>query len=381
MLNQPLMDLLQDILPESDWQVANEDRPAQVIMVTESGATPLSAPNGREDQMKVQVVSWGEVYKGRCPVCERAGSNKKRLFLSHVSGQFVSLGNKQARAGIIYVCHNEHCRVPEITAAALRMARLPSLSIEGNAVSSDVPYQVLSDACVLPKKYALVNDPGMPEQFREYLQDRGFDLEELARTYRVGYAPKDSTWFKPTPSQALNGIEESVTYQDRIVIPIICQRMLVGFQARRIDGEEKYKYLNKPNGLSKSSLLYNLDTALLRREVCVCEGVTDVWKVGDRGVATFGREPSAWQRWALATGWRGDGMGILIPDRNDPKAGPAAADLRRYLVEQDAFPRGCHILELAEGTDPGSYPAEELREYVEQFIAYYDAEEGIDAAE
>jgi len=374
MLNPDLLHLLEDLIPDGDWAVLNEDRPATVCVSDNTPVTPLSGNAGRA-QSRVTVAGWGEVYKGRCPVCERPNSRKKRLFVSHISGQFVSAGDIQARTGLVYVCHNEHCRVPELDKNALLIARLPELGINATPSLSSVPYQVLSESCTLPRAYKRVNDPETPDNIREYLIGRGFDLEELATDYLVGWARKDEVWFKASPAQKANGIEDSVTYSDRVVIPIICQGMLAGFQARSIDDDPKYKYLNKPNGLSKSSLLYNLDRAILRKEVCVCEGVTDVWKVGDRGVATFGRNPSEWQLWALSVGWKSDGMGILIPDANDPLAADVARESQRYLVEKEAFPRGCHILELAEGTDPGAYPAETLRTYIEETIAYYDSQQ------
>lgn len=361
MLNRPLYDLLCGVLPDP-IKVIHENTPAVVRVQPAVARSPLedAAP-------EIEVQRWGEVYRTNCPRCR---DKHQRLFISHCSGQTFVQDDIPYRLGWVYVCHNEHCGLRELH--SLDIGGLPALAEADSPVLS-LSHIVLQESCKLPKKYIYVDDPDMPDQFKTYLVDRGFDLVELASTYKVGYACAGDTWFEPTPKQKADGIFSRTAKEDRIIIPILNRRQLCGFQARRIDDIKEYKYLNQPDGLQKSQMLYNLDTALMQKEVCIVEGVTDVWKVGVRGVGTFGRDASEWQRWALSMGWKFDGMGLIIPDRNDPLAGPAADDLKAFLDAKEAFPRGCHILELAPGTDPGAYAAKDIREFIEGSIQYYDA--------
>ena len=73
-----------------------------------------------------------------------------------------------------------------------------------------------------------------------------------------------------------------------------------GWQARELSGTSNIKYYSN-EGWSKTRTVYNLAQASKTPDMCVlCEGVTDVWRVGERGVAIFGKSLSKTQADILA---------------------------------------------------------------------------------
>ena len=83
-----------------------------------------------------------------------------------------------------------------------------------------------------------------------------------------------------------------ILFEDRLLIPVIAGNVLVGWQLRRLVDlpKDPYKYLN--SDMKKSAVLYNMDNAKFCRDIVICEGVTDVWRVGRNAVALFGKHCS-----------------------------------------------------------------------------------------
>lgn len=80
-------------------------------------------------------------------------------------------------------------------------------------------------------------------------------------------------------------------YRYRVIIPVFQDDRLVTFTARAIDKEQEPRYLHNPNENSVVHIkgtIYNLDLAT--KHTIICEGPTDVWRMGTSSVATFGTQ-------------------------------------------------------------------------------------------
>lgn len=112
-----------------------------------------------------------------------------------------------------------------------------------------------------------------PGIFRNYFQERSFDLDELAKRYDL-YACY---------------LSSDVKFKYRVIIPVYQNYELVTYIGRDVTHSAQVKYQNCP--VEKSILpikdcLYNIDS--VRDKAIVVEGVTDVWRLGDGAIATFG---------------------------------------------------------------------------------------------
>jgi hypothetical protein len=146
-----------------------------------------------------------------------------------------------------------------------------------------------------------------------YLRSRGYDTNWLGRELRVGYCPVANPEF-PMAS-------------DRIIIPIWFKGQPVGWQARYIgddvpEGLPKYFSMS---GMRKTEVLYNLDVAKNYPFCVICEGCTDVWRVGPAAVALLGKSLSAIQKHLLTTTW-GHGAVIVLLDGDAPVDGQRIYD-------------------------------------------------------
>lgn len=107
---------------------------------------------------------------------------------------------------------------------------------------------------------------------RKYLRKRRFDDEELEKLW------------------GLQGIGMAPRLPWRIVIPIHHKGFVVSWTSRKIsDRAGRTRYTSaKPTqeAMSARELLYGEDYA--RQSIIICEGPTDVWRIGPGAVATLG---------------------------------------------------------------------------------------------
>jgi hypothetical protein len=168
-----------------------------------------------------------------------------------------------------------------------------------------------------------------------YLVDRRFDVAELARLWNVRHV---SGWSQ-TPAA------------NRIVIPIYRPTrlfdlagatnplMLAGWQARFV-GEPAPsipKYLF-PSNFQKARVLYGLPEAVRSTgPVYLCEGPTDVWRIGPGAVAPFGKQLSRDQLLLLVHHFSGRPVVVLFDDGASEDAERVFRDLRnaRSIGEGD----------------------------------------------
>ena len=105
-----------------------------------------------------------------------------------------------------------------------------------------------------------------------FLQDRYFDPIYLIDKYKIKFCGPVGD------------------YRLRIIVPVYDRGKCISFTARDATGYNSTPYLNCPNDKSVMDIrdtVYNLDHAT-SPDVIIVEGVTDVWRIGDNSVATFG---------------------------------------------------------------------------------------------
>ena len=136
---------------------------------------------------------------------------------------------------------------------------------------------------------------------------------------------------------------------------------------RRATGEFYSKYYI-PRGAKKNWALYNLDNAEKFSEVAIVEGVTDVWRIGDNAVATFGKQLSPAQKKTLRDRFRGKRL-VFVPDMNDPQTVAIAEAQRIELLSSGSF-SAVEISCIESGKDPGSLriPQGQIWNYLNKHI-------------
>lgn len=75
----------------------------------------------------------------------------------------------------------------------------------------------------------------------------------------------------------------------RIIIPIYIDHRLVAWVGRDVTGKSDIPYKNsriEESIIDPKHCLYNIDT--VKKVILIVEGVTDVWRIGDGAVCTFG---------------------------------------------------------------------------------------------
>ena len=112
---------------------------------------------------------------------------------------------------------------------------------------------------------------------REYLDHRGFDVEEMI--YKG--------W----------GYGTSGDYFGYIIIPFYAGGKLIYYNARKFMGAgPKYKNPKIEDfGLGKSLIMYNMDALALYSMIYVMEGAINAETLGDEGIATGGKKISHYQ--------------------------------------------------------------------------------------
>uniref|UniRef100_A0A6M3LI92 Putative DNA primase n=1 Tax=viral metagenome TaxID=1070528 RepID=A0A6M3LI92_9ZZZZ len=116
-------------------------------------------------------------------------------------------------------------------------------------------------------------DTFLPALPRDYLISRDFDPDLIQRKYSIRFCYTTGK------------------FAYRIIIPVILNGQIVNFTARDVTGIQEPKYKNLSNEkavIPIKSCLYNLDS--VKNDVIICEGVTDVWRVGNGAIATMGTE-------------------------------------------------------------------------------------------
>ena len=170
---------------------------------------------------------------------------------------------------------------------------------------------------------------------RQYLESRNFDPEYLTKKYQLQFTGPLGD------------------YRMRIITPIYMQRQLLSFTTRDVTGLAKIPWVHgAPHRviLSPKNCLYNIDT--VTDTAIVVEGASDVWRIGDGAVATFGHKYTKKQVYLLRNFRR---VFVLFDTEEE-----AQRDARRLAYDLSSFVPDVHVFELDSG-DPGDLSEDDVK--------------------
>lgn len=181
---------------------------------------------------------------------------------------------------------------------------------------------------------------------RRYLEGRGFDPDELVRLWGIG------------------GIGQTAPkLRWRLYIPIYYRGNVVSWTTRhlRSDHEGRYRSASpQEESINHKELLYGED--YVRHSVVICEGPTDVWRIGVGSVCTFGTGVSRSQLARIAS------LPIrVVAFDSESFAQKKAIELCDQL---SVFPGKTYNVELS-GKDAASSKKREIKSLRERFLTPY----------
>ena len=251
-------------------------------------------------------------------------------------------------------CHCWRCGGHSTTAALSRVLRLPEREIRGILQKYRLGRRRTEDPkriAIFPFKYPAPNSP-LSRHYKGYLAHRGFDPEKLETEWNL---------FQSGPVSRLDGI----SYNYRIIIPIIWGGEVVSFQARDITGDAPLKYLACPKRREKihhKHIVYgNQEKARRSPAIIVVEGVTDVWRLGPSSVATFGISFRTEQVLTLA---QMNNRFFILFD-TDPQAQEQA---RKLAVKLKTLGKKTEVIRIMDGEDPGSMKQKDADKFVRELL-------------
>ena len=337
-------------------------------------------------QIRTSDVQGGEQYAVNCPFCKLRNVNHRpdtrhRLYVSAMWNVQIKLGEQTYICSDRLIrCFNEECmRVEEyrnwvtkgLTDIMQNKTVMDSVTLVEDQ-RTEVDVDSLANQVPLPPHMADIDHRSVPQYVRDYwFNVRGFTKDHFDRFgVKIAYMP-----YPIRRGCAL--MEQPVT-----IIPVNQYGKYWFFQARLIpvDGKPENGYernlLNDeypkyyiPATAKKSWALYNLDNAVKHEEIAIVEGPTDVWRIGDRAVAKFGRSLSAAQRGVLSKMFRNKSI-ILVPDMDDPLAYEEACKDQTILQNSGNF-KSVRISILEKGKDPGDLrmTEDEIWQYIQSRLS------------
>lgn len=282
------------------------------------------------------VGSWGEYYHVDCPFC---CDTRGRLNFCHLWGTADPVTGRPMLH--LVKCQNENCYDSHEARESLKLQLFglrnpPQAAARGAVTTGGAPSVVAAAVAriVLPENFTGLLEPSCPAAPRRYLESRGFDPDELAATWHVGYSAASIV---PPPS-----------FNNCLVIPLHDvkryppsdkppETSLVGWQTRALD-DHSTRYLFA-TGTPKSRLLYGLPQALeTDGPIAIVEGATDVWRIGSHAVAILGKSPSPEQLVLLRAFFHGRPLVIALDADAAAEAQKTLNQLRqqRRLIDDKA---------------------------------------------
>jgi hypothetical protein len=282
------------------------------------------------------VSTWGESYRINCPFCR---DSRYRLWINYRFGQPDPVNLRQL--GTFYgICFNEDC---------LRFS-------ENRATLVDEIYGVhnRNDCFALNVEGDVGHTRRLIE--RPWPGDMVPMTQMQAVAPAVDYIVNERRFGFPTIEEFnLHYCSHSDQYPaagGRIIAPIVQHGVMVGWQGRYIGKPpNKYtpKYYTMP-GLAKRLILYNIDRVAGRPFVVVFEGITDVWRLPDYGVALLGKTMSMEQMGLLHTTFHDDQPIVLCLD---PETFDNCAMRIREMIVAGRNP--VIVVRLPDGYDPADF--------------------------
>lgn len=292
------------------------------------------------------VSRYGESYRVACPFC---GDSGRRLWVNHMWGYRHPLNNSLNLW--LALCHNEtNCMGNPANRKALyddvfedawtgRRGLADDVVMPGEIVDPDA----MPDRVCPPGELFDLHDLNDAHPARRYVKARGYDPDVLSRELGVSYCPEALPQYRLASG--------------RLIIPVVMNGEMVGWQARLIrgaSGKGRPKYWTM-TGMKTSMTLYNYDNALRSPFVVVTEGPTKVWTFGREAVALLGKSLSGWQAEKLTYWGRELGKPVVVMlDGNAQDYAQAIYDDLKSVPYRVLVP-------VAPGVDPGDLPTPEIR--------------------
>jgi hypothetical protein len=331
-LNLPLFRQLQARFGEVRIASEGEQRRVQYFPSPQGGG-----------RMSATAVISGEQYRVSCPFC---GDLRQRLYISYVYGTFDPV--TRSRNFRLWCCHNEQCQEdPENSERLRSWVEVPigararqAVAAVGVASATNSSTRAVLSPIKLPGGVLRVDRLTVNHPAATYLRDeRRHNLQYLSEMFGISYCHEALPEFRQV--------------QSRIIIPIVQNGMLVGWQARHV-GELNWKaagipkYFGKP-GMPKRLMLYNYDNAKQWPFVVLVEGVTSVWRIGGPAVALLGKTLTSQQQSLVNNTWAGKPVILMLdPDAREQMEG--------IIREMQRLGRVMVIpIWLPQGTDPDNF--------------------------
>jgi hypothetical protein len=189
---------------------------------------------------------------------------------------------------------------------------------------------------------------GLQDCHKDYLRARGFNWRELKRLWQI----RGTGVF----SQSSQGTD----LKFRIFIPIHYRGEVVSWTTRSIGDKHERRYISASSdeeSFAHKGLLYGAD--YVRHAAIICEGPTDVWRIGPGSVCTFGTSYSSAQLEQLSR----YPVRVVCSDR-ERAAQRKAKELCRLL---SVFPGYTFNVELS-AKDPGEATKHEIQKLRRKFL-------------
>lgn len=300
------------------------------------------------------VISSGEEYKAKCMTCR---DHRSRLHINHRWGVYDA--ETDSRNLWLVNCYNENCYTDyepqkwlyEAVFAQSVRNRNHMVVRPGKPADLSRIEKVELPGLVYRLDVLVERMPGHPAL--QYLRARGFDPTFLGKYWGVGYCIRSRYHHAA----------------DRIIIPILYQGMMVGWQARYIGDDvngvpfnvaKVPKYWSSPN-YRRSLVAYNLERAMRHSTVVAVEGPADAWNVGPMAFAAIGKTFSKVVVNQLVAGMEKHGSDAIVVIALDPKQDAREKAKGRLhpierLYDQLYQPFGNRVVRvyLPEEHDPGS---------------------------
>ena len=292
-----------------------------------------------DNKLVLTLTNWGEGYKVCCPLC---GDQRFRLIINH---RHNTIDPKTGRTfGQLANCFNEGCDLGDFDDIYLKPYIYgKKISIASTVGEPDAEMGPAPSPGRCTKLSALAPSHSAIKMLTT--GKKRFDIYEIENKYGVCFC--------------FEGSEDYRAMTNRIVLPIVYNNLMVGWQGRTVT-EEKPKYWTMP-GLRKGRILFNYDVAKLKPLVVVCEGIFDAIAVGDCGVALLGKKLTAHQKRLLYYTWK-NGALIMLLDSDDEEA---QVEARKVVDEaKGAYANGAASVVLPDKLDPDEMGKRELWEEI-----------------
>jgi 5S rRNA maturation endonuclease (ribonuclease M5) len=238
-----------------------------------------------------RAVNWGEVYGVNCFACANKGNpdTRHRLSINHRWGVGPT-SDSDNKFWHLAVCYNNGCHTDPGFYNELKQRIYGLHRPSGVIIATDTKKLVAPAAVELPGLTVKLSELEIDHVANKYLLERGFDPYYLADVYGVGYCYSSNNYPMAT---------------GRIIAPFYKEGQLIGWQGRYVGEAATWKtipkYYTMPGGWINHTL-YDMDTAKNQSPnmVFVCEGITDVWRLGVGAVALCGKTVKGTQEQLLS---------------------------------------------------------------------------------